>query len=101
MSSSSDPIVQFHQLTSRGRAPMRADRTAMGTLPMRAVQYCEAVTSATAFGWWLFAPIDLEMLWDGNESSGVVMKRRTGCLCSRRPSCPTTWMNSTASPPPR
>ena len=46
---------------------MRAERSAMGTLPMRAVQYCEAVTSATAFGWWLFAPIDLEMLWDGNE----------------------------------
>ncbi len=39
----------------------------MGTLPMRAVQYCEAVTSATAFGWWLFPPIDLELLWDGSD----------------------------------
>ena len=39
----------------------------MGTLPLRAVRYCEALTSATAFGWWLFAPIDLELLWDGNE----------------------------------
>ena len=64
---SAEPIVRFHQLISCGRAPMRAERSAMGTLPMRAVQYCEAVTSATAFGWWLFAPIDLEMLWDGNE----------------------------------
>jgi Family of unknown function (DUF6065) len=34
---------------------------------MRAVRYCEALTSATAFGWWLFPPIDLEMLWDGSE----------------------------------
>jgi Family of unknown function (DUF6065) len=67
MSSPNDPIVRFHQLTRRGRAPIRADRSAMGTLPMRAVQYCEALTSATSFGWWLFTPIDLELLWDGNE----------------------------------
>jgi hypothetical protein len=67
MSGPNDPIVRFHQLTSRGRAPMRADRSAMGTLPMRAVQYCEALTSATAYGWWLFPPIDLELLWDGSD----------------------------------
>lgn len=67
MSGSSDPIVRFHQLTSRGRPPMRADRSACGTLPVRAVRYCEALTSATAFGWWLFPPIDLELLWDGSE----------------------------------
>ena len=67
MSSPCQPIVRFHQLTNRGRAPIRADRSAMGTLPMRAVQYCEALTSATAFGWWLFPPIDLEVLWDGSD----------------------------------
>jgi len=67
MSSPIDPIVRFHQLTSRGRAPMRADRSAMGTLPMRAVRYCEALTSATAFGWWLFPPIGLEVMWDGTD----------------------------------
>jgi hypothetical protein len=31
------------------------------------VRYCEALTSATAFGWWLFPPIDLELLWDGSD----------------------------------
>ncbi len=67
ITNSSDPIVRFHQLTCHGRAPMRADRSAMGTLPMRAVRYCEALTSATAFGWWLFPPISFEMLWDGSE----------------------------------
>src|ERR1700748_1622591 len=67
MSSSGEPIVRFHQLTSCGRPPIRADRSSMGTLPMRAVQYCEALTSATSFGWWLFTPIDLELLWDGDE----------------------------------
>src|ERR1700761_5628623 len=67
MTPTDDPIVQFHKLTQRGRSPMRADRTACGTLPIRAVRYCEAVTSATAFGWWAFSPIDFEVLWDGNE----------------------------------
>ena len=67
MAISSDPIVRFHQLTRHGRAPVRADRSACGTLPVRAVRYCEALTSATAFGWWLFPPIDIEMLWDGTE----------------------------------
>jgi hypothetical protein len=64
---SSEPIVRFHRLTHRGRAPIRADRSACGTLPIRAVRYCEALTSATAFGWWLFPPIDLELLWDGAD----------------------------------
>ena len=67
MSPTSDPIVRFHRLTRHGRAPMRAERSACGTLPMRAVRHCEALTSATAFGWWLFSPIDLELLWDGSE----------------------------------
>lgn len=67
MSTASDPIVRFHRLAGRGRSPMRADRSACGTLPMRAVRYCEALTSATAFGWWLFPPIDLELLWDGSD----------------------------------
>ena len=63
----SGPIVRFHKLTGRGRTPIRADRSAMGTLPMRAVRYCEALTSATAYGWWVFPPIDLELLWDGRD----------------------------------
>jgi hypothetical protein len=67
MNGSRDPVVRFHQLTRHGRAPMRADRSACGTLPMRAVRYCEALTSATAFGWWLFPPIDLELSWDGSD----------------------------------
>jgi hypothetical protein len=62
-----DLIIRFHQMTDRGRAPIRAERSACGRLPVRAVRYCEALTSATAFGWWLFSPIDIEMLWDGSE----------------------------------
>jgi hypothetical protein len=34
---------------------------------MRACRYCEAVTSAAAFGWWIFPPIDLQFIWDGHD----------------------------------
>lgn len=67
MTPSSAPIVHFHQLTRAGRAPMRADRSACGTLSARAVRYCEALTSATAFGWWVFPVLDIEVLWDGSD----------------------------------
>ena len=67
MTNSSDPIVRFHQLTSRGRAPMRADRSACGTLPVRAVRYCEALTSRHRVWLVVVPPIDLELLWDGSE----------------------------------
>lgn len=46
---------------------MRAEKSACGTLPARAVRYCEALTHATAFGWWVFPAIDVELLWDGSD----------------------------------
>lgn len=67
MSRFPDPIVRFYRLIDRVRPPQRADRSAAGTLPTRACRYCEAVTSATAFGWWAFPPTDLMLLWDGTD----------------------------------
>ncbi|HYZ24251.1 MAG TPA: DUF6065 family protein [Rhodopila sp.] len=67
MTTNNEPIVRFHQLFNKGRAPERAERTGCGILPIRAVRYCEALTSATAFGWWVYPPIDVEVMWDGTE----------------------------------
>ena len=67
MSDQPDSIIRFHRLLPAGRLPIRADRAAMGTLPVRAVRYCEAATSATSYGWWVFSPIDQEFLWDGSD----------------------------------
>lgn len=61
------PILTFHRLIEQARPPMRADRSAIGTLPTRAFRYCEAVTTATAFGWYVFPPIGLTLLWDGTQ----------------------------------
>jgi len=44
---------------------MKADKSAGGSLPTRAFQYCEPVRAASAFGWWIFLPMDLAFMWDG------------------------------------
>ncbi len=64
---SANPVVRFYRLAGQARPPQRADRSACGTLPTRAYRYCEAVTSASAFGWWVFPPIDLQLMWDGSD----------------------------------
>ncbi len=64
---SANPVVRFYRLADQARPPQRADRSACGTLPTRAYRYCEAVTSASAYGWWVFPPIDLQLMWDGSD----------------------------------
>ena len=39
----------------------------MGTLPTRAYRFCEAVVTASAFGYYVFPPITFSLLWDGSE----------------------------------
>ncbi len=31
------------------------------------MRYCDALTSATGFGYWIFPPMDLRLLWDGEQ----------------------------------
>ncbi|MDE2581452.1 MAG: hypothetical protein KGL52_07445 [Rhodospirillales bacterium] len=61
------PILRFYRLIDAARPPQRADRSAAGTLPTRAFRYCEAVTSATGYGWWVFPPTGLALRWDGSD----------------------------------
>ena len=67
MTSSSAPVAHFYRLIDGARLPQRADRSAAGTLPTRAYRYCDAVTTAAGFGWWLFPPADLQFQWDGHD----------------------------------
>jgi hypothetical protein len=62
------PAIRLYRLLPQlGRAPIRAGRDADGTLPIRAARYCEAVTLASAFGWWAFPPVDCFVAWDGRR----------------------------------
>jgi hypothetical protein len=61
----SSSVITFHRFIPQSRPPMRADRSAGGTLPTRAFRYCEPVASASAFGGYLFPPINFTVVWDG------------------------------------
>src|SRR5579862_7198598 len=60
-------ICQFYRLIAGAPEPRRADRSADGTLPMAAYRYCEPVASASAFGWYLYPPMNFSLIWDGTE----------------------------------
>ena len=61
------PAVTFYTAIPGCRTPMRADPSALGTLPARGFQYCEALRAASSFGWYVFPPIDFTLQWDGSE----------------------------------
>jgi hypothetical protein len=61
------PTVRFCRLIPDAPPPQRAGRDAHGTLPVRAARYCDAVTQAAAWGWWLHPPLDFSLLWDGHD----------------------------------
>lgn len=63
----SDSLVTFYRLVPEARLPQRADRSAGGMLPVRALRYCAPVTTASAFGWYVFPPIDFALRWDGAD----------------------------------
>lgn len=61
-------IIKFFRAVPGGRDPIRADRTALGTIPAAALQYCEALTTASAFGWYVFLPHTVWLQWDGTQT---------------------------------
>jgi hypothetical protein len=60
-------LITFHRLTPNTRFPQRADRSAAGSLPTRAFRYCEPVTAASGFGYYVFPPIGFSVQWDGHD----------------------------------
>ena len=67
MEAKETPMSQFYRLIPNAPPPRRADRSADGTLPMMAYRYCEAIASASAFGWYFYPPLNFSLIWDGTE----------------------------------
>jgi hypothetical protein len=67
MANTKPVICRFYRLIEDAPDPERADRSADGTLPMIAYSYCEAITSASGFGWYFYPPISFSLVWDGRE----------------------------------
>jgi hypothetical protein len=65
--SSEGALVEFFQLVPSANLPRRADKAVSGVIPARALRYCEAITSASAFGWYIFLPIAFKVVWDGHD----------------------------------
>jgi len=61
------PLIRFYQMIPGAHRPERADRAATGTMPARAYRLCEAMRSASAFGWYLYPPINFTVMWDGGS----------------------------------
>lgn len=61
------PLVEFFQLVPTANPPRRADKAVGGIIPARALRYCEAITSASAFGWYVFLPVAFKVVWDGHD----------------------------------
>jgi hypothetical protein len=60
------PRITFYRLIPEVRLPQRADRSAAGSLPTRAFRYCEPVVTASAFGYYVFPPLNFTVVWDGH-----------------------------------
>jgi hypothetical protein len=61
------PLAEFFQLVPGGMPPRRADKAVGGVIPARALRYCEAITSASGFGWYVFLPMNFKVVWDGHD----------------------------------
>lgn len=62
-----EQIIRFFRLIDGARPPQRADRSAGGTIPTRAARFCDAVSMASGFGYYVFPPMDLSLMWDGDD----------------------------------
>ena len=58
---------EFYRIFPGAPPPRRADRAADGMLPVRGYRYCEALASASAFGWYIYPPLNFSLIWDGVE----------------------------------
>jgi hypothetical protein len=60
-------LIAFHELIPNPRPPIRATKNAGGQLPDRHHR-CEPVRTASGFGWYVFLPIDFQVVFDGAEA---------------------------------
>ncbi len=64
---SPDSLISFYKFIPGIRTPIPADRAVGGSLPVRAYRYCEPICTASSYGWYVFTPMDFELLWDVND----------------------------------
>lgn len=63
-----DRLLKVFRAIPEARLPVRADKSALGSLPTAAYKYCAAVTTASGNGWYVFSPLSFTVNWDGTEA---------------------------------
>lgn len=62
-----EPVVcRFYRLFAQAPKPRRADDAADGMIGVRAYRYCEALRTASSYGWYLFPPINFALRLERN-----------------------------------
>lgn len=62
-----ESLIEFYQLWPGAPLPRMADPSVVGSISLRAFQHCEPFTAASGFGWYIFPPIDFDIIWDGHS----------------------------------
>ena len=61
------PIVQLWKAYKGAPDIHKADKSAAGTMPAGAFQYCESMRVASSYGWYVYPPKDVSLYYDGRE----------------------------------
>lgn len=61
------PQVRLIQAFPGAPAPKPAARDMRGSIPLRAHRWCEPLMAASAYGWWLYAPMSFALRFDGHD----------------------------------
>lgn len=61
-------MLHLHKAYSKSPDIQAAQTTAAGTMPAVAFQYCEAMRSASSYGWYVYPPKDISLLFNGAET---------------------------------
>ncbi|MEM0908683.1 MAG: DUF6065 family protein [Pseudomonadota bacterium] len=60
-------VVQLWKAYAAAPDIHKADKSAAGTMPAGAFQYCEPMRVASGFGWYVYPPKDISLYFDGRE----------------------------------
>lgn len=59
--------LKVWRLHPSGARLVRAEKTLHGTAHPGGVRFCGPFTSANAAGWWVFSPVDIDIVWKGGR----------------------------------
>lgn len=64
----SEGLITLHSFYEEARPPVPADNAALGNIPISAFQHCEAMRSASSYGYYVFPPKDIQLRFDGYQT---------------------------------